>query len=261
MSPKVVFEDDHVLVLGKPAGMVVTPAETQKEETLIDWLRENYDSSEYHSKEAQDRMGVVHRLDKETSGLLIIGKTDQAFANLQKQFKERKVKKEYIALVHGHVMEAGRVEGGIGRNPRNREKFAVLLEGKEAVTEYEPLKRLQFTGDRLQEIFSDFNKIQMRKLSTIHYNLFTLLSCHPLTGRTHQIRVHLKYVGHPIVADEKYVGRKMYRLDKRWCPRMFLHAEKLGFYHPDGGKWMEVESKLPEDLREVLNKLTSELAN
>ena len=92
----------------------------------------------------------------------------------------------------------------------------------------------------------------MRKLERMKYNQFTLVECKPLTGRTHQIRVHLKYIGHPIVADEKYVGRKMYRLDHRWCPRQFLHAKKIGFYHPESGKWMEVESELPEDLRKVL---------
>jgi len=125
------------------------------------------------------------------------------------------------------------------------------------VTEYEPLERLQLTGNRLQEIFSDFNKIQFRKLSTVHYNLFTLVACRPLTGRTHQIRVHLKYVGHPIVSDNKYVGRKMARLDKRWCPRMFLHAKSIAFCHPVSGEWIEVESEMAEDLKETLSLLES----
>ena len=153
---------------------------------------------------------------------------------------------------------SGRVEGSIGRNPGNREKFTVLLgeEGKDAVTEYEPEGNVQFTMYNLQTIFNDLNKIQMRKLERMKYNEFTLVKCHPLTGRTHQIRVHLKHIGHSLVSDEKYTGRKMYRLDKRWCPRLFLHARKLGFYHPVTNKWMEVESQLPEDLQEVFNKLT-----
>ncbi|MBI2040230.1 RluA family pseudouridine synthase [Candidatus Microgenomates bacterium] len=263
--PKVIFEDEDILVLDKPPNLVV-------DLTLVDWLRENYHSLVYHSKVARQRRGVVHRLDKDTSGLLLVAKTDQAFENLQAQFKERKIKKEYLALVHGLVEKAGRVEGAIGRNPVKHDKFSVIYDGRAAVTEYEPFERLQFTrqrrgspkaaGDRpsalrlrleeLQEIFHDFNKIQFRKLSTIHYNLFTLLKCQPLTGRTHQIRVHLKYIGHPIVSDEKYVGRKMYRLDKRWCPRQFLHAAKIGFFHPVSGKWMEVGSELPEDLIGVL---------
>ena len=166
-----------------------------------------------------------------------------------------------MALVHGEVSESGKVEGAIGRNPGNREKFTVLPGAREAETEYEPLERLQVSGDRLQEIFAAFNKIQMRKLSTVHYNLFTLLKCFPKTGRTHQIRVHLKHIGYPIVSDDKYVGRRMKRLDQRWCPRMFLHAAKIGFKHPVTGKWMEIESKLPEDLRKALSNLESRIQN
>ncbi|MDO8619433.1 MAG: hypothetical protein Q7R49_05855, partial [Candidatus Daviesbacteria bacterium] len=107
----------------------------------------------------------------------------------------------------------------------------------------------------LQLIFNDFNKIQMRKLERQKYGEFTLLVCKPKTGRTHQIRVHLKYIGYPVVSDEKYGGRKTYRLDKRWCPRIFLHAAKIGFNHPKSGKWMELESPLPEDLKKALNQL------
>ncbi|MEK7617175.1 MAG: RluA family pseudouridine synthase [Patescibacteria group bacterium] len=270
---KIIFEDENLLVIDKPPGVVVDKSETQKAETLEDFLA---------SKGiALDRSGIVHRLDKDTSGVLLVAKTQKALESLQAQFKERKVKKEYLALVHGEVEKGGVVEGAIVRNPGNREKFTVvppgrslprlrsgqasppsrwpdgLLEGvREAVTDYEPMESYQFTGDRLQEIFSDFNKIQMRKLSTANYNLFTLLRCFPKTGRTHQIRVHLKYIGHPIVSDEKYTGRKMVRLDKRWCPRMFLHAKRLGFYHPVTGEWMEVDSKLPEDLTNCLKLLS-----
>ncbi len=242
---KIIYEDDYLLVLDKPPGLVVDRSQTQGNNTLEDWLKLDL-----------KRSGIVHRLDKDTSGIILVAKTPQALDYLQGQFKLRQVKKQYLALVHGFVTDAGRVEGNIGRNPQKREKFSVTLDGKQAVTEYEPLERLQFTGDRLQEIFPDFNKIQMRKLSTIHYNLFTLVACRPLTGRTHQIRVHLKYKGFPIVADKTYVGRKMYRLDSRWCPRQFLHAAKLEFKHPGSGQWMQFESKLPEDLEEAMNKLT-----
>lgn len=259
MDPKVIFQDDDILVLDKPPGLVVDKSNTQTADTLEDILRKEYDIK-------LERSGIVHRLDKDTSGVILVAKTQAALENLQAQFKKRKTKKEYLALVHGIVEKGGVVDAAILRNPKHREKFTASLQGdaleaRQAVTEYEPLERLQFTaGPRrggLQEIFSDFNKIQFRKLSTIHYNLFTLLKCHPLTGRTHQIRVHLKYAGYPIVADETYVGRKIYRLDKRWCPRQFLHAQKLGFYHPKSGEWMEVESKLPEDLEKALNKLES----
>lgn len=261
-----IYEDDDLLVLDKPAGLVVDLAETVKGETLIDWLRSYYDTSMYPSEDIPERMGLVHRLDKDTSGIILVAKTKEALKNLQKQFKERQVKKEYLALVHGLVLEGGRVKGEVGRNPKNREKFTVLLggsprsaggAGKEAETEYEPIQRLQFTDDRLQEIFAGFNKIQFRKLSTVHYNLYTLLRCKPRTGRTHQIRVHLKYIGHPIVSDDKYGGRKTVRLDKRWCPRMFLHAARIGFKHPVSGEWMELESELPEDLSRTLAYLTN----
>lgn len=252
MSPIVLFEDSEILVLDKPPGLVVDRSETQTTDTVESWLSSRQGAV---GRVQLERQGIVHRLDKDTSGVLLVAKTQAALENLQSQFASRITKKEYLCLVHGHLESAGKVEGAIGRNPGDREKFVVLEGGKEASTEYEPIERLQLTGDRLQEIFEEFNKIQMRKLSTNNYNLYTLLKCHPLTGRTHQIRVHLKYIGFPIVGDEKYVGRKMSRLDKRWCPRQFLHAAKLGFNHPGSGEWLEVESPLPGDLKKVLEIL------
>ncbi len=248
MIPQIIYEDDQMLVLDKPPGLVVDPAETVKDETLADILQKEF-------KIDLPRGGIVHRLDKDTSGVILAAKTAGALEGLQKQFQERVVRKEYLALVHGSIGEGGVVEGNVGRNPGNREKFIVLPEGKEAVTEYEPVERLQVTGNRLQEIFSDFNKIQMRKLDRQSYGEFTLVCCRPKTGRTHQIRVHLKYINHPIVADEKYGGRKVSRLDKRWCPRIFLHAARIGFKHPVRGEWLEFESPLPEDLKGALESL------
>lgn len=250
---KIIYQDDSILVLNKPPNLVVDPSDTYKEETLSDILQRDFKIQLF-------RGGIVHRLDKDTSGIILIAKTQTALDNLQSQFKERIVKKEYLALVHGVVSEGGLIDAAIIRNPEKREKFIVVsqgdaLEAREAVTKYEPMERLQFTGDKLQEVFEGFNKIQMRKLEKQHYGEFTLVRCKPKTGRTHQIRVHLKYINHPIVADEKYVGRKMYRLDKRWCPRLFLHAAKIGFNHPVSGKWMELESGLPDDLKKVLLSL------
>lgn len=247
---KTIYEDDDILVLDKPAGLVVDKSETQQGQTLEELLSKKYQG-------LPQRSGIVHRLDKDTSGLLVVAKTQAALDNLQAQFKQRKTKKEYLALVHGDVREGGIVEGSIGRNPRNREKFTVLVEeGKEAVTEYEPVGNFKFEIFNFKSIFNDLNNIQMRKLERMKYNEFTLIRCMPKTGRTHQIRVHLKYINHPIVSDEKYGGRKMYRLDKRWCSRMFLHAKKIGFFHPSIGKWMELESELSDDLRQTLSFLT-----
>jgi len=275
--PQILFEDSEILVLDKPAGMVVDKSETQQVGTVEDWLEESggtrsstgtppgkgtrFAGEARREREKLERQGIVHRLDKDTSGVLLVAKTQTALENLQTQFASRATKKEYICLVHGTVEKPGKIEGAIGRNPRDREKFIVLDGGKEASTEYETEKLLVMSDEFIEKIFPDYSKIQLKKLRTMNYELFNLLSCHPLTGRTHQIRVHLKHIGFPIVGDEKYVGRKMSRLDKRWCPRQFLHAAKLGFNHPKTGEWMEVESKLPEDLQQVLEKLTSELAN
>ncbi len=247
---KIIYEDSDILVIDKPAGLVVTPADTVADLTISDILIKEY-------KINLDRGGVVHRLDKDTSGVLIAAKTQSALENLQSQFKERNVKKQYLALVHGSMDGDRVVKGAIARNPGNREKFIVLEddEAKEAETEFEPIQRLEIREERLVEIFSDFSKIQYRKLHAARYTLFSLLSCYPLTGRTHQIRVHLKHIGFPIVSDEKYGGRKTVRLDRRWCPRQFLHAHKLEINHPGTGERMEFESPLAEDLKNALSVL------
>lgn len=245
----IIFEDDSLLVIDKPAGLVVDESETQKKGTLQEILRDEYG---IHS----ERSGIVHRLDKDTSGVLVVAKTREALENLQKQFKERVVKKEYVALVHGHLKKGAVVNKPIGRNPGNRERFVVLEEGKPAITEFIPIERLEFSGQRLIEIFSDLTKPAMRKLDAKRYSNYTLIKCLPQTGRTHQIRVHLKYLGFGIVGDSKYAGRKVSRLDKRWCPRQFLHAAKLGFKHPESGQWIEFKSPLPEDLQKALGYLT-----
>ncbi len=265
MALKIIYQDDSLLVVDKPPGLVVDPAKTVREQTLVDLLKQQFNLKLF-------RAGIVHRLDKETSGLLLVAKTQQALEVLQAQFKQRKVKKEYLALVHGVVESPGVVEGDIGRNPGNREKFTVMSPGRWAltpsrwsVTEYEPIGNFQFSILNLnnlpsaeQSIFSDFNKIQMRKLEKMKYNQFTLLKCLPKTGRTHQIRVHLKYIGHPVVSDEKYGGRKVVRLDKRWCPRLFLHAGKISFKHPLSGKWMQFECPLPNDLENAFYRLENQ---
>ena len=244
----ILFEDKSLLAVDKPPGLVVDKSETQKQDTLEDLLASKYDNF-------PARAGIVHRLDKDTSGVILIAKTQRVLENLQAQFKNRQIKKEYLALVHGVIENPGKVEGSIGRNPMRHDKFSVMEDGREAETEYSPVNSLQFTVDSLQSVFKDLKKTEIKKLESMSYNQFTLLKCRPLTGRTHQIRVHLKYINHPIVADEKYVGRKIIRLDLRWCPRMFLHAKKIGFYHPGNGKWMEFESELPEDLKKALDVL------
>ena len=251
MKLKVIFEDEQILVLDKSAGMVVTPADTVSNETISDILISDF-------KISLDRGGVVHRLDKDTSGVLIVARTQEALENLQAQFKERIVKKQYIALAHGELEREEVVGGSIARNPGDREKFIVVESSeasKEAETRFVPRKFWVMSDEKMQVIFEGFNKIQFRKLDNSKYGQFTMVDCYPLTGRTHQIRVHLKHIGFPIVSDEKYGGRKTVRLDKRWCPRQFLHAAKLEINHPKTGERMVFESELPEDLKNALSKL------
>ncbi len=247
---KVIFTDPDILVLDKSGNLVVTNSDTVSSNTLEEILKDQF-------KINLDRGGIVHRLDKDTSGLIVVAKTESALDNLQAQFKNRQVKKTYLALVHGWLESAGQVVGEIGRNPGNREKFTVLGDGsgKEAVTDYRPLQKLEMSQAEVDTLYPDFNKIQIRKLATSHFALFTLVECQPKTGRTHQIRVHLKHIGFPIVGDEKYVGRRLWRLDHRFCPRQFLHAQRLEFNHPTSAERIIFESDLPEDLKEVLKKL------
>lgn len=255
----IIYSDSDLMVLDKPPALVVDPSSTQAEGTLAQILEQEY-------KITLERGGVVHRLDKDTSGLIVVAKTQAALESLQAQFKDRTVKKEYLTLVHGFLEESIKVEGAIARHPIDREKFVVVgessrdfkhIEGKEAATTFIPKEFRLMNEEVRKEIFPDFNKIQMRKLDNMEYGRFTLVSCQPETGRTHQIRVHLKYINHPLVSDERYGGRKVVRLDKRWCPRQFLHASRLEINHPTTGERLSFESPLPEDLEKALWKTYS----
>lgn len=236
MKIKILFEDEDLAVLDKPAGIVVNRAVSVKGETIQDFVEENIklkamsgDSTDFLS-----RSGVVHRLDKDTSGVLLIAKNTASFVSLQSLFKERKISKKYKALVHGKVTpESGEIKAPVGRLPWNRERFGILSEGKEAQTGYHTL------------FFYEFEK-----------QLFSLLEVSPYTGRTHQIRIHLKYIGHSIVSDKFYAGRKTYRKDLTFCPRLFLHASNLKFKHPVTGLDIEIISGFPEDLLGVLLKMS-----
>ena len=256
MEPRVIFEDREILVLEKTAGMIVNRSDTTKgEKTVQEWVEEkilrykdtkilgdkkekspNILISQYPNiSDFERRAGIVHRLDKETSGILLVAKTKEAFENLQKQFKERKVKKTYIALVHGKIeSKEGKINVPVGRLPWNRKRFGVLAEGREAVTKYKILR------------YYDIKILGDERL--------TLLELYPQTGRTHQIRVHLKYFGHPIFADPLYAGRKTARNDRKLLSRIFLHAAKISFNHPKDKELVSFESHLPEQLSQFLEK-------
>lgn len=219
--------------------MVVNQAESVKEETVQNWVADKLKmkTDNERDKDFYGRAGIVHRLDKETSGVLLVAKTPDAFEKLQRQFKERTVKKHYLALVHGKVEPAqGEITAPVGRLPWNREKFGVIPGGREAKTKY--------------KVLSVMHKLFGKRGETV-----SLLELYPETGRTHQIRIHLKYLGHPVVGDLTYAGRKMARWDRSWCPRLFLHASFLGFTHPESGEWLEFKSELPGDLQKVLSQI------
>jgi len=232
-KPNIIFEDKYILILDKPSGWIVNSAVTTKEQPVIqDWLRDNFLFE--ISKNDDLRSGIVHRLDKETSGLLIVAKTEAAFRELQRQFKEREVSKTYKTLVHGKLsLKEGTVEVPVGRLPWRRDRFGIIAGGRDSKTDY-----------RLINLFKKDK------------DYFSLVECFPKTGRTHQIRIHMKHINHPVVGDSFYAGRKTSRNDREWCPRLFLHAEKISFLHPIFAKRIEFKSDLPNDLNKVLKSLS-----
>jgi 23S rRNA pseudouridine1911/1915/1917 synthase len=240
IAPEKIFEDEKILVLSKPSGLVVNDSESERE-TVQRWVSENFKFQ--ISNDRTLRSGIVHRLDKETSGVLLVAKDKETFENLQTQFRMRKVRKKYIALVHGRVDPLsgggeGVINKPVGRLPWKRTKFGVLDGGREAVTNY---KVLRYYDTRILR------------------EKYTLLEVEPKTGRTHQIRIHLKYIGHPIVSDLLYAGRKVNRSDRKWCPRMFLHAFEISFIHPNFGKNVTFKSELPPDLANVIEMISKTL--
>ena len=238
----IVYEDDTLLVVNKPAGMVVHPGHGNYSGTLINALTFHFDNLPNNSS---NRPGLVHRIDKDTSGLLVVAKTEEAMTHLAKQFFDKTSEREYIALVWGDVKEdQGTIEGAIGRHPKNRLQNTVFIgddahKGKPAVTHYKVLERFGYV---------------------------TLVSCKLETGRTHQIRVHLKHIGHTLFNDERYGGDRIlkgtsfskYKQFVENCfsilPRQALHAKTLGFVHPVTQEKMKFDSPVPDDISQCLEK-------
>jgi 23S rRNA pseudouridine1911/1915/1917 synthase len=248
----ILYEDDDLLVISKPAGITVNRAETTRYEiTVQDWAEEKLGikkqeaESKEHKKYGEEgwdpsldfynRGGIVHRLDKETSGVLVLAKNPEAFSNLQKQFKERTVKKVYQALAHGKIdPEVGEINVPVGRLPWNRNRFGILPGGRESKTLYKVLHIYQ--NPKTKELLS-------------------FVELYPQSGRTHQIRVHLKYINHPIFSDFLYAGRKTSRNDREVLPRVFLHAVQISFTHLRTREALTFASPLPEELHTVLASL------
>ena len=238
----VIYEDDSLLVVNKPAAMVVHPGHGNYSGTLINALLYHFDNLPNNSS---NRPGLVHRIDKDTSGLLVVAKNEHAMAHLSAQFKAKTSERSYVALVWGNIEnDKGSIEGNIGRHPKNRLQNSVFLDedahkGKPAVTHFEVLERLGYV---------------------------TLVRCTLETGRTHQIRVHMKHIGHTLFNDERYGGDKILKgttftkykqfVDNcfKVLPRQALHAKTLGFVHPTNNEWLSFSCDMPKDMSHCIEK-------
>ena len=236
----IVYEDDALVVVNKAAGMVVHPGHGNYNGTLLNALLYHFESLPLN---ANDRPGLVHRIDKDTSGLLVVAKTEKAMTHLAKQFFDKNSQRSYYALVWGDIKDdTGTIEGHIGRDPKNRLLMTVFPDGdqgKEAITHYEVVERFGYT---------------------------TLVRCRLETGRTHQIRAHMKHIGHTLFGDARYGGDNILKgttftkykqfVDNcfKLLPRQALHAQTLGFVHPISGKSMSFEAPLPNDMLTALDK-------
>lgn len=279
----ILFEDDDLLVINKPPGIVVNRSQTQRELTIQDWIEsrsafvmptETKASSEIILGEPlelfKERSGIVHRLDKDTSGVLLIAKNPMALIACMEQFKLRQTTKTYTALVHGKLQPTtGEINAPIGRNPKNRLQFAVREDGKVSVTEYSvsdyfPHLSIDKVSDNLTD--EDKKKLEFYKKGTSGlpknfrhaakiYQGFSLVELRPKTGRTHQLRVHLSHLHHPIVGDIVYSGIKRRLVDQVWSPRIFLHASALQIVHPRIKTEQEFEAPLHDDLQKTLSFL------
>ena len=238
----IVYEDDELLVVNKPAGMVAHPAHGNWDGTLVNALVYHFQNLPTH-RNGEIRPGLVHRIDKDTSGLLVVAKTDQAMTHLAKQFFDHSIERTYAALVWGEPkQDEGTIEGHIGRSLKDRKIMAIFpdgSQGKEAITHYKVLRKIRYVS---------------------------LVQCNLETGRTHQIRVHLKSIGNTLFNDETYGGNKVLRgtvfskYEKfvencfKICPRQALHAKSLGFIHPKTGEFMQFDTELPVEMVQVMEK-------
>lgn len=253
----IIFEDDWILVVNKPAGVVVNRSQTSSGETLQDQLSEYFKLG--NDLGIGDRAGIVHRLDRETSGLLVVAKTLDAFENLQSQFKDREVNKKYLTLVHGRFSQKeGFVEARIRRIGKFG-RFGVAqkrdVEGKEARTDFVVDGEYTVSDKILENSFEGLSKGRARYL-VANAKDYSFLSVFPKSGRTHQIRVHLKSIGHPVVSDMIYGPGKLLKFDMSWCARLFLHAAAISFEHPHNKKEVKFEVDLPKDLKDAMLNLT-----
>ncbi|MDN7244257.1 RluA family pseudouridine synthase [Planococcus shenhongbingii] len=222
LNLEIVYEDADVLVVNKPRGMVVHPAPGHAGGTLVNGLM--FHCTDLSGINGVARPGIVHRIDKDTSGLLMVAKNDMAHTSLVDQLVKKTVTRKYMALVHGHIPhDKGTIDAPIGRDVKDRQKMAVIDKGKHAITHFRVLER---------------------------FGNYTLVECRLETGRTHQIRVHMKYIGFPLVGDPKYGPKKTMDIGGQ-----ALHAEVIGFNHPRTGEYLEFSAEAPEEFSELLESL------
>lgn len=241
-NPTIIYENDSLFVINKPYGMVVNKADTTRAMyTVQDWVEEHMFAKYVNYKTVHKdsdffmRAGIVHRIDKETSGALLIAKNEDTFLALQGQFKEKTIQKTYIALCHGEIKpEKGVIDVPIGRLPWNRRKFGVIPDGRASITRYQ---------------------LQKKYISPSKETL-SLVECFPETGRTHQIRVHMRHLGFPIFGDELYAGRKNSQRDRKLLARHFLHAHIITFTDPNTKELITVECPLSSELIEFIKTLS-----
>lgn len=266
---QVVYSDSDLLILNKPAGVVVNRAQTVASQTVQDWLELELNilsypnseqwtglippdfSAEYGTPEEifAERSGIAHRLDKDTSGILVCARNPGALVHLLAQFKQRQTEKTYACLVHGRFSSMeGVVDAPLGRRSGNRFLFGIVADGKPAVTEYTVAQ--EFAG-----LNPSGGALLPARATQLYANGFSLVTCKPKTGRTHQIRVHMAHLQHPLVGDRLYAGKKRAKLDPVWCQRQFLHASSIRLQHPRTGEWMVFEAPLTADLQTVLELL------
>ncbi|MGM9900355.1 MAG: RluA family pseudouridine synthase [Bacilli bacterium] len=221
----IIYEDDDIIVINKPSGMVVHPAPGHSHGTLVNALMYHYNT--LSNINGEHRAGIVHRIDKDTSGLLIVCKTNYAHRIISDELKNKVAKRTYVAIVTGSIgHNLGKIDAPIGRDPSNRQKMAIVAEGKHAVTHFKVLDR---------------------------FRNFTLLELELETGRTHQIRVHMAYINHPVLGDPLYGVKKQVEPFGQ-----YLHAKKIGFIHPRTNKYMEFEVPLPKEFQDKINELKEE---
>jgi len=282
MDISILYQDENVAVIMKPAGVVVNNAETVNTPTIQEWwvdhlkaehggnmlFAQNWEklvppdfTSEFGTPQEifTQRGGIVHRLDKETSGALLLAKNPGSLVNLLVQFRQRTTQKKYLCLVHGKfkILE-DTVSLPISRSPANRTRYQVIADGRTAETSYKVLS--YFPGLNAETLVLRAKQLRpelthVKQKVENRYQGFSLVECWPKTGRTHQIRVHFTHLHHPLVSDPTYVGAKRLNLDQLWCSRLFLHALTLGWSDPVTGELRTIEAPLPPELEEALTFL------